>query len=355
MKVEDPVESALRVSLRRAAAGPEPTPSLPDIVRRSARRQMIRRAGVGGSALLGLLVLAGSLVVIDGRHGGRATSVTAAGDPAVPELTRPIIVLPDCRATSAVEYSAPDVTLGRAATMEKSVQVLFDPSRPPPSGPLVVLERLPGKGTSAACDGATDGPPSTAPAPTSSPTTSGTVVPAPAGAAPALVANDTVAGQDATVSPVSPEGQAGADFELADGSVGLLTARQLTTSQVREVLDALRARSGVLSGFDLSSPAPAGLQMVDVAPLAAADVRTAWSDCVRSDGTPMWVTAISGDPAARYAALTGVPANAIGRDTGDSTLAVYGAPGDSRTAAALDSVTNASPNQWRSLLAAGPR
>lgn len=328
MKVGDPVESALRVSLRRAAAGPEPTPSLPDIVRRSARRQRIRRAGVGGSALLGLLVLAGSLVVIDGRHGGRATSVTAAGDPTVPQLIRPVILLPDCRVTSAVEYSAPDVMLGRAATMEKSVQVLFDPSRPPPNGPLVVLERLPGKGTLAARDGATDG---------------------------VLAANGTVAGQNATVSPVSPEGQTGADFELADGSVGLLTARQLTTSQVREVLDALRSRPGELSGFDLSSPAPAGLQMVDVAPRAAADVRTARSDCVRSDGTPMWVTAIAGDPAARYAALTGVPANALGRDTGDSTLAVYGAPGDSRTAAALDSVTNASPNQWRSLLAAGPR
>ncbi len=100
----------------------------------------------------------------------------------------------------------------------------------------------------------------------------------------ALVANATVGGRDATLSPPGPEGQAGADFEVADGSVGLVTSRQLTTGQLNEVLNGLRPRPDALSGFDSAGPTPVGLKMVDVAPLAAR-VSSARSDCVRSDGS----------------------------------------------------------------------
>jgi uncharacterized protein YoaH (UPF0181 family) len=149
-------------------------------------------------------------------------------------------------------------------------------------------------------------------------------------------------------------GQGSVTWLLPDGSEAYVRSRGFDADQLLTIARALTPRpaDAAIAGFDISPDASSTLRIVaESADGVAGDY--VGSACTFDDGTQARVSVLTGDLTFQYGtAMDWLPLPTIAR-RGDSLVSVTVLPGHDGQAA-LESVTNASVEEWSRLLAAPP-
>lgn len=307
MNADPDIETALRARFIDAA-GPLPTdvPRLEPALRlRAVRRRTRRRSMIAVVALSASVPVA----VVVQRSSGRPDSVVSAGGGAPsggPDgIFRPLLSLDGCVTTQASERAL--IGAGEPTNAAASTQVIHQPGRPPPGGPLVIVFRS--KATRA----------------TTNPTRSGTIA----------------------IDPVAPGRQGGATWSLTDGSEATAYARNLRTEELTVVLESLRASPAATEGF-LLQPGPGlpgyvSTQVSSTSPSAT----LATSRCELAGDAPnvMTVTAVTGPQPAAFVALLATSASAATSRRRDTMFFVDGTS-QAEAEGALAHIRDATPGEW---------
>jgi hypothetical protein len=146
-------------------------------------------------------------------------------------------------------------------------------------------------------------------------------------------------------------GQGAVEWTLPDGSEGYIRTRGFGRAGLVALARALRPRpvQSPVAGFDLATHAPYRLAIVgETAGPVEGDILS--STCTRPDGSALTVTALRGNPVFQYgSALDALPLPVVGQR--DDAVVVVVGPNAAATAA-LETIRNATPQQWAVLLRA---
>ena len=311
MKADSDLEAALRASFTYAA-GPLPT-ELPHLepalrLRCVRRRRRARRRSLITVVAVSAALPAGIAVHRLNDHPDRVAVRAAGGTETAGSdgIFRPLLGIDGCITTNATERTL--VGAGEPMNDAASTQVIYQPDRPPPSGPLIIIFRS---------------EPTRA---TANPTRSGTLA----------------------IDPVTPGRQGGATWALTDGSEATAYARNLATEEFAGLVDSLEPNPVATEGFLLQpSPSlPKGYVSTEVSSTAPSATVTTSRCQTATDATHVvTVTAITGREPAAYAALLNTSASAATGRRGETMVFV---DGSSQTEAqhALTQIRDATRAEW---------
>jgi hypothetical protein len=239
-------------------------------------------------------------------------SMPATQSTAPEHLVRPIIDLPGCTPSWALERSGPVTLFARPSSAPLPVQLLA--SAPDDlTAPYAVVERF------FADQRASGGPRDSV----------------------------DVNGQPARVH-VGEHGQGEVQWLLPDGTEAYLRSRGFSQDQLVEIARALQPRptNAAVPGFDLAPPAPMGLTIVDETTQLSGDSTS--TSCTLATGVRVTAVFLRGDPVFQFAvALDWSPLPTLTR-VGGEIVSIVAPTADAETVARA--LKNTTAEQWHVLL-----